>query len=164
MLLKCARRNKLESALPSPKISDCSDEEWIRAQRQKRSNFGNLQEFLDLYYAGCDVLRTEEDFYDLMWAYCERANRAGVIHAEVFFDPQTHTHERNQLPLGTVINGLSRAAEDAAKKLSPPMNVRLIMCFLRHRHPGCSWCSPPAKEGEAMSLLEQALQSNCCLY
>lgn len=90
--------------------------------------FGNLQSFLDIYYAGCRVLLREQDFYDLTWAYLSRAAGQGVRHAEVFFDPQTHT-ERG-LAFGTVVTGIRRALLDGQQKLG--VSTKLILCFLRH--------------------------------
>lgn len=92
-------------------------------------NFNNLQDFLDIYYQGAGVLTTEQDFYDLAWAYLTKANDQNVKVAEIFFDPQTHTDRG--IPFGVVIEGLYRACKDAAAKLNG-MNARLIMCFLRH--------------------------------
>lgn len=89
--------------------------------------FNSLQDFLDLYYLGTRVLMDEEDFYALAWAYFVKARRQNVLHAEVFFDPQAHT--RRGIPFSTVINGLSRAARDAASALG--ISARWIMCFLR---------------------------------
>jgi len=74
--------------------------------------FSDLQSFLDIYYAGCTVLVEEQDFYDLAWAYLERAAAQGVRHAEIFFDPQTHTGRG--IPISVVINGLHRALVGAA--------------------------------------------------
>ncbi|HEY9288585.1 MAG TPA: adenosine deaminase [Candidatus Dormibacteraeota bacterium] len=90
--------------------------------------FGDLQSFLDIYYAGCQVLITEQDFYDLTWAYLERAAAQGVRHAEIFFDPQSHT-ERS-LPFETVITGIHRALHEGRNRLG--ISGGLIMCFLRH--------------------------------
>jgi adenine deaminase len=91
-------------------------------------NFSNLQSFLDLYYAGANVLRDEADFYDLTWAYLLRAKDDGVVHAEVFFDPQTHT-ARN-ISLDHVVNGVVNALTDGETKLG--ITWRLIPNFLRH--------------------------------
>ena len=88
--------------------------------------FEDLQSFLDIYYRAAAVLRTEDDFADLMSAYLTRAAADGVRHAEIFFDPQTHT-ERG-IDVGTVVRGLVRAQEDAA----PGITSTLILCFLRH--------------------------------
>ena len=88
--------------------------------------FDNLQSFLDIYYEAAAVLQTEDDFAALMAAYLERAAADGVRHAEVFFDPQTHT-ERG-IEMGTVIRGFVRAQSQAA----PRITSALILCFLRH--------------------------------
>ncbi|TMM11602.1 MAG: adenosine deaminase [Actinobacteria bacterium] len=90
--------------------------------------FDNLQSFLDIYYAGCAVLVTEQDFYDLTSAYLRLAAGQGVRHAEIFFDPQTHT-ERG-VSFETVVTGIHRALEDG--RASVGISSRLIMCFLRH--------------------------------
>ncbi len=90
--------------------------------------FTNLQSFLDIYYAGARVLQREDDFYDLAWAYFERARAQNVRHAEIFFDPQTHTGRG--VPFSAVINGLHRAVTDARVRLG--ISARLILCFLRH--------------------------------
>lgn len=91
-------------------------------------NFNNLQEFLDIYYAGAKVLITEQDFYDLTWAYLEKANDNNVIHTEIMFDPQTHT-ERG-IAFDTVINGIYSALKDAKREFG--ITSKLIMSFLRH--------------------------------
>ena len=90
--------------------------------------FRNLQDFLDIYYQGMSVLITEQDFYDLAWAYFERARADNVRHVEMFFDPQGHTGRG--IPFATVIGGLNRAVVDAARELG--VEASLIMCFLRH--------------------------------
>lgn len=99
----------------------------IEALRQAYA-FTNLQSFLDLYYAGCNVLRTEQDFFDLAWAYFKRAAADHVVRAELFFDPQTHT-ERG-IGFDVFMPGLLRASEKAQKELG--MSCDWIMCFLRH--------------------------------
>jgi adenosine deaminase len=91
--------------------------------------FTDLQSFLDIYYAGCDVLRDEDDFYDLAWAYFERAHADNVVHAELFFDPQTHTDRG--VGMKTVIAGLRRAQVEAERKYG--LTSKLILCFLRHQ-------------------------------
>ncbi len=91
-------------------------------------NFNNLQEFLDIYYAGAKVLITEQDFYDLTWAYLKRANADNVIHTEIMFDPQTHTDRG--ISFDTVINGIYSALKDAKKEFG--ITSKLIMSFLRH--------------------------------
>ena len=90
--------------------------------------FEDLQSFLDLYYQGCDVLVTEDDFYDLTAAYVRRAADQGVCHAEVFFDPQTHTDR--SIPLAAVVNGIRRGLDEAESAFG--MTSYLIPCFLRH--------------------------------
>ncbi|WP_030618382.1 adenosine deaminase [Streptomyces sclerotialus] len=90
-------------------------------------SFSDLQSFLDLYYALMAVLRTEEDFADLAHAYLARARQQGVRHVEIFFDPQAHT--ARGVPIGTVIEGLSRALDAAPETYG--ITTRLIMCFLR---------------------------------
>lgn len=101
----------------------------------------DLQDFLDLYYAACAVLLTEQDFYDLMYAYLRRAAIDGVYVAEIFFDPQTHT-ERG-VSFGLVISGLHRALIDGY--LDFGVKAKLVMCFLRH-----------LSEDAAMATLDQA--------
>ncbi len=100
--------------------------------------FSDLQSFLDIYYAGASVLLTEQDFYDMTAAYLARAHADNVRHAEIFFDPQTHT--ARGVPFDTVINGMYRACQDG------PISASLIMCFLRH-----------LSEDEAIATLEEAL-------
>ncbi len=125
-----ARRNGV--ALPH------ADVEALRAAY----DFRDLQSFLDLYYAGAAVLLTEQDFFDLAWAYLERAAAEHVVRAEIFFDPQTHT--ARGVPMATVVNGLGRACEAARGRLG--VEARLILCFLRH-----------LDEREAFEALEEAL-------
>ena len=105
-------------------------------------NFHNLQSFLDIYYAGANVLIHEQDFYDLAWAYFEKCADDNVVHTEMFFDPQTHTDRG--IAFETVINGLQKACDDAKAKLG--ITSHLIMCFLRH-----------LSEEVAFKTLEQAL-------
>ena len=125
-----ARRNGV--ALPY------ADEAALRAAYA----FDSLQSFLDLYYACADVLRTRADFRDLMLAYLERAAADGVVHAEIFFDPQTHT--ARGVPMETVIHGLSHACAEAPRQHG--LSAALILCFLRH-----------LSEREAFETLEAAL-------
>jgi adenosine deaminase len=105
-------------------------------------NFSNLQDFLDLYYEGANVLQQESDFYDLTWAYLLKCKEQGVIHTEIFFDPQTHTSRG--ILFATVINGINHALQDAREKLG--ITSKLIMCFLRH-----------LDEASAFQTLEQAM-------
>lgn len=104
-------------------------------------DFSDLQSFLDLYYACADVLRTEADFRDLMLAYLRRAREDNVIHAEIFFDPQTHT--ARGIAFETVLRGLKAGAEAARAEWG--MSTQLILCFLRH-----------LPEEDAFATLEQA--------
>jgi len=90
--------------------------------------FGNLQEFLDMYYKAADVLRDEQDFYDLTYTYLERCHADGVVHVEPFVDPQTHT--ARGIEFDVVIAGIRRALSDARQKLG--ITSHLVMCFLRH--------------------------------
>jgi adenosine deaminase len=101
--------------------------ESVEALRQAYQ-FGNLQDFLNVYYQGMSVLITEQDFYDLAFAYLERAHADNVRHVEMFFDPQGHTSRG--IAFATVVEGLSRAIVDARQKLG--IEASLIMCFLRH--------------------------------
>ncbi|WP_085318199.1 adenosine deaminase [Derxia lacustris] len=91
-------------------------------------DFSDLQSFLDIYYAGADVLRDEQDFYDMTWAYLERAQADGVVHTELFFDPQTHT--ARGIGFEVFMPGLKRALDAAAARFG--ISSRLVMCFLRH--------------------------------
>jgi adenosine deaminase len=93
--------------------------------------FTSLQSFLDIYYQGAAVLVTEQDFYDLMLAYLERAHADGVRRAEIFFDPQTHT--ARGIEFAVFMDGFSRAIDDAGERWS--ISAGLIMCFLRHLPP-----------------------------
>jgi adenine deaminase len=88
--------------------------------------FTDLQSFLDIYYAGASVLQQPQDFYDMAWAYFQRAKADNVVHAEIFFDPQTHTARK--VAMRTVITGLHRACVDAQAQLG--ISSSLILCFL----------------------------------
>lgn len=99
-------------------------------------DFANLQAFLDLYYQGMAALRTTRDFYELTWAYLERARADSVLHAEIFFDPQAHT--ARGIAFETALDGIGRALDDARARLG--LSSRLILCFLRDR---------PVEEAEA---------------
>ena len=116
LMFSLAKRNNIE--IPYKNIED------VRAAY----NFTNLQSFLDIYYAGANVLITKQDFYDLTWAYILRCVEDNVIHTEIFFDPQTHTHRG--IAFETVITGIKEALNDAHKKFGITSNI--IMCFLRH--------------------------------
>jgi len=104
--------------------------------------FNNLQEFLDLYYKGANVLRTEQDFYDLTWAYLQKCQAQGVVHVEPFYDPQTHT-ERG-IPFEVALNGIRGALHDGREQLG--ISGGLILSFLRH-----------LSEDDAFRTLEHAM-------
>lgn len=116
LMFELARRNRV--SIPYASVED------VRAAYA----FGNLQDFLDIYYAGANVLRTRDDFFDLASAYFDRAAADGVAHAEIMFDPQTHTDRG--IPFAEVIEGLLGAMEAAEKRHG--ISSYLILSFLRH--------------------------------
>ncbi len=116
MMFSLAQRNGVK--LPYASVDE------VRAAYR----FADLQSFLDLYYAGAAVLQTEQDFYDLTMAYVRRAITDNVHHAELFFDPQTHT--ARDVPVATVFAGIARALRQARREYG--FSSRLILCFLRH--------------------------------
>ena len=130
LMFELARRNGI--TLPYP------DVEAVR----RAYVFDDLQSFLDIYYAGCQVLQTERDFHDLTAAYLGRAAEQGVRHAEIFFDPQTHT--ARGIEFSTVVHGLTAALEEAERSVG--ITSRLILCFLRDQ-----------SAESAMATLEAAL-------
>ena len=130
LIFRLARRNGV--ALPYASV------EALRAAYA----FTDLQSFLDIYYAGASVLLHEADFFDMAWAYFERAAADGVVHAEIFFDPQTHT--ARGVPMEAVIVGLAHACRRAQAEFG--LSAQLILCFLRH-----------LSEEDAFATLEQAL-------
>jgi adenine deaminase len=130
LIFALAQRNGV--ALPYASVED------LRAAYA----FTNLQSFLDIYYAGASVLLKEQDFFDMAMAYFRRAAADNVVHAELFFDPQTHTDRG--VPFQTVIQGLSRAFDVAQREFG--VSALLIMCFLRH-----------LSEEAAFDTFEQAL-------
>ena len=130
LLFEIARRNKIEIPFAN-----------VEALR-KAYNFDNLQDFLDIYYQGANVLQTEQDFYDLTYAYLKQCDLQNVRHTEIMFDPQTHT-ERG-ISFETVINGISKACEDAKENFG--ITSFLIMSYLRHM-----------TEEEAFVTLKQSL-------
>jgi adenosine deaminase len=130
LIFKLARRNGVALAYPS-----------VEALRAAYA-FTDLQSFLDIYYAGASVLLKEEDFFEMAWAYFERAAADNVVHAELFFDPQTHTDRG--VPIEAVIVGLAHACRRAHAELG--ISASLILCFLRH-----------LSEDAAFATLEQAL-------
>ena len=116
MMFDFARRNQVPLRFGSV--------EEVRAAYE----FTDLQSFLDIYYEGAGVLLTEQDFFDLTYAYLENAARDNVRRAEIFFDPQTHT--ARGIPFATVITGITRALDEGRTRLG--ISSGLIMCFLRH--------------------------------
>jgi adenine deaminase len=129
MIFALAQRNRV--SIPYASVDELS----------KAYAFSNLQSFLDIYYAGASVLLQEQDFYDMAWAYLQKAAADNVIRSEIFFDPQTHT--ARGVSMQTVIHGLHRACTDA-KTIG--VDAELILCFLRH-----------LSEEEAFATLEDAL-------
>ena len=130
LIFKLAQRNGV--GLPYPDV----------AALRRAYAFTDLQSFLDIYYAGASVLLKEEDFFDMAFAYFEKAAADHVVHAELFFDPQTHTDRG--VPMEAVIVGLSHAMRRAHAELG--ISASLILCFLRH-----------LSEEAAFATLEQAL-------
>lgn len=126
LIFALAQRNGVSLPYPS-----------VEALRQAYA-FSDLQSFLDIYYAGASVLLTEQDFYDMTAAYLARAHADNIRHAEIFFDPQTHT--ARGVPFETVIKGIWRACQEG------PISASLIMCFLRH-----------LSEEEALATLDESL-------
>ena len=118
MLMRLATRNKVE--IPFRSVEE------IRAAY----HFTELQDFLDIYYQGMNVLRAEEDFYDLTMAYLERVAADGVVHVEVFYDPQGHT--ARGIPFATATDGILAALADGRERLG--ITSLLILCILRHLH------------------------------
>lgn len=130
LMFEIARRNDVD--LPYATVDDL----------KAAYDFADLQAFLDLYYAGMSVLHKEQDFYDLTAAYMKRAVADGVVHTEIFFDPQGHT-ERG-VPFEVALDGIWRALRDAEAESG--ITSRIIMCFLRH-----------LDEDDAFPVLEQAM-------
>ena len=119
LMFALAQRNRIE--LPFKSVQEV----------REAYHFTNLQSFLDIYYQGAQVLIHEQDFYELMWAYLKKSSEQNVRHAEIFFDPQTHTDRG--IAFETVIKGLTRAMADAEKEWG--ITSELILCFLRHLSP-----------------------------
>ena len=116
LLFKLAKRNSIQ--LPFNSVNEV----------KKAYQFSNLQDFLDIYYQGAEVLLHKQDFYDLTWAYLLMCKQQNVMHVEPFFDPQTHTVRG--VPFETIVSGIAEALADGKGKLG--ITSRLIMCFLRH--------------------------------
>ncbi len=130
LMFAIAQRNNIK--IPYESIEDV----------KKAYQFGNLQDFLDIYYAGANVLIHEQDFYDLTMAYFNQCAKENVVHTEIMFDPQTHT--KRGVEFSTVINGIQRAREDAENEHG--ISSLLIMSYLRH-----------LSEEDAFETLEQSL-------
>ena len=130
LMFNIAQRNSIELKYKSV--------EELKAAYQ----FDCLQDFLDIYYQGASVLLTEQDFYDLTWSYLEKCAAQNVRHTEIMFDPQTHTDRG--VSFETVINGISKACNDAKEKLN--VSSLLIMSYLRH-----------LTEEDAFKTLQQSL-------
>ena len=130
LIFRLAQRNGV--ALPYANVDE------LRAAY----DFSDLQSFLDIYYAGASVLLHEQDFFDMAWAYLERAAADNVVHTEIFFDPQTHT--ARGVPMGAIIQGLHHACQRAHQEFG--LSAQLILCFLRH-----------LSEDDALATLEAAL-------
>jgi adenosine deaminase len=131
LMFEIAKRNRIE--IPYKSVDEIRD----------AYEFSNLQDFLDIYYAGAGVLQTEQDFYDLTWHYLKRCQEQNVVHTEIFFDPQTHT-ERG-IHFDTVVTGITNALKEGKEKWG--IESQLIMCFLRH-----------LDENSAVDTLESALK------
>jgi adenosine deaminase len=125
-----ARRNRIQ--IPFASVEE------LRAAY----SFTQLQDFLDIYYQGADVLRTEEDFHDLALAYFTRAHADGVVHSEIFFDPQTHTDRG--LPFGVAADGLMAGMKTAEERFG--ISSKLILCFLRHLDEAAAFATLQAAE------------------
>jgi len=130
LMFALAQRNKIE--IPFKSVEEV----------KQAYNFSNLQDFLNIYYQGMNVLQTEQDFYELTMAYLKKVHSQNLVHTEVFFDPQGHTSRG--VDFDTVITGITRALDDGKKKLG--ISSELIMCFLRH-----------LSEEDAEQTLQQAM-------
>ena len=130
MMFELAQRNNID--LPYKSVSEVKE----------AYDFEDLQSFLDIYYQGSEVLQTERDFYDLTWAYLQKAAKDNVRHTEIFFDPQTHTDRG--IAFETVYQGIYKALQDGKDKLG--ISSQLILSFLRH-----------LTQEQAFATLEQAL-------
>ena len=130
LMFKLAKRNKIE--IPFKNIDEV----------KLAYNFNNLQSFLDIYYNGTNVLINKQDFFDLTWSYMLRCKENNIVHAEIFFDPQTHTSRGIEFDL--IVSGIHEALLKGKKELG--ISSKIIMCFLRH-----------LSEKEAFKILDQAI-------
>ena len=118
-------------------------------EAKKAYNFSNLESFLKIYYEGAKVLVNEQDFFDLTWAYALKCKEDNIVHAEIFFDPQTHTDRG--ISFDVVINGIYKALQKAQKEFG--LSFKIIMCFLRH-----------LDEEQGFKTLDQALAHKDKIY
>jgi adenosine deaminase len=130
LMFELASRNQVDLPFRSP------------AEVRRAYQFSDLQSFLDIYYQGTRVLLRDRDFYELTWAYLNKAQEQNVRHAEIFFDPQAHT--QRGVPMDAIIEGIHQALTDGARRFG--ISSQLILCFLRH-----------LSGEEAMRTLEAAL-------
>lgn len=130
LMFKLAQKNNI--AIPYKTIEEV----------KQAYNFTSLQSFLDIYYAGANVLMTESDFFDLTWAYLLTCKAQNIVHVEIFFDPQTHT--KRSISFKTVVGGITKALQKGESELG--ISSFLIMCFLRH-----------LSEAEAYETLRESL-------
>ncbi len=130
LMFKLAKRNKIE--IPFKNVDEV----------KSAYNFNNLQSFLDIYYNGTNVLINKQDFFDLTWSYMLRCKENNIVHAEIFFDPQTHTSRGIEFDL--IVSGIHEALLKGKKELG--ISSKIIMCFLRH-----------LSEKEAFKILYQAI-------
>ena len=130
LMFELASRNQIDLPFRSP------------AEVRRAYQFSDLQSFLDIYYQGTRVLLNDRDFFDLTWAYLNKAHEQNVRHAEIFFDPQAHT--QRGVPMQSIIEGIHQALVDGARRFG--ISSQLILCFLRH-----------LSGDEAMRTLEAAL-------
>jgi len=130
LMFKLAKRNKIE--IPFKNVDEV----------KSAYNFNNLQSFLDIYYNGTNVLINKQDFFDLTWSYMLRCKENNIVHAEIFFDPQTHTSRGIEFDL--IVSGIHEALLKGKKELG--ISSKIIMCFLRH-----------LSEKEAFKILDQAI-------
>ena len=137
LMLVLAKRNNIQ--IPFKNINEAKE----------AYNFSNLESFLKIYYEGAKVLIKEQDFFDLTWAYALKCKENNIVHAEIFFDPQTHT-ERG-INFDIVINGIYKAFQKAEKEFG--LSFKIIMCFLRH-----------LDEEEGFKILDQAFTHKDSIY
>ena len=130
LMFQLAKRNKIQS--PFESVDEV----------KSAYNFRDLQSFLNIYFNGTKVLVTEQDFFDLTWAYMIQCKKDYIVHTEIFFDPQTHTNRGIDFDL--IVNGIYKALVKAKETLG--ISSRIIMCFLRH-----------LDEESAFKILDQAI-------